>query len=434
MKKLNIAAIFHALFAAGAVASAADADTNSATNAPAASVAVATNTPTEPAEPIPTTGIVLNFHSVPLGTVLNYLSAKAGLVIVSDANLQGTVTVVARNPITTNEVVDLLNNQLSKNNLTAIFEGRTLNIMDSERAKTRSGTPVILNNLGPTNVPINDEIVTEILPVQTLSPEQLIKDLEPLIPKNATVSANEAGSAIIMTAPQRDIHRISQIISDLDSSSISEVEVFALKFADAKSVASELKEVFASADSDVASASRRNSRGGGFGGPFGGGGFPGFGGGGGDNSSTSKNAQTHAIFSSDDQLNAVIASAPPGYMPYITNVIAHIDQASADITVIKVFKLKHADPQEIADELGSLFPSTTSTDQNNRSMGFRFMPPWMQQPSSGSGKSERMKAQSTVIAVADRRIQAVTVTASKDLMDEIKGMITALDEGDSGNM
>jgi hypothetical protein len=121
-------------------------------------------------------------------------------------------------------------------------------------------------------------------------------------------------------------------------------------------------------------------------------------------------------------------------MPYITNVIARIDQASADITVIKVFKLKHADPQEIADELGSLFPSTTSTDQNNRSMGFRFMPPWMQQPSSGSGKSERMKAQSTVIAVADRRIQAVTVTASKDLMDEIKGMITALDEGDSGNM
>ncbi|HEY3915785.1 MAG TPA: secretin N-terminal domain-containing protein [Verrucomicrobiae bacterium] len=436
MKKLNIPTILHALFAAGAVASAADADTNSASNTNAASaVAVATNAPSEPAEPIPTNGIVLNFHSVPLGTVLNYLSAKAGLVIVSDANLQGTVTVVARNPITTNEVVDLLNNQLSKNNLTAVLEGRTLNIMDSERAKTRAGTRVILNTTGPTNVPINDEIVTEILPVQTLSPEQLIKDLEPLIPRTASVSANEAGSAIIMTAPQRDIHRISEIISDLDSSSVSEVEVFVLKFADAKSVASELKEVFASADSDVASASRRNSRGGGFGGPFGGGGFPGFGGGGGgDNSSGTKNAQTHAIFSSDDQLNAVIASAPPSYMRSITNMIARIDQASSEVTAIKVFKLRHADPQEIADELSTMFPSTGSTDQNNRSMGFRFMPPWMQQQPAGNSKSDRMKAQTTVLAVADRRTQSITVTASREMMEEIKGMIAALDEGDTGVM
>ncbi|HEY3915786.1 MAG TPA: secretin N-terminal domain-containing protein, partial [Verrucomicrobiae bacterium] len=353
MKKANIIALLAALLTAGSAAFTADADSNSATNTTAANVPSSTvlADTNMVAEPIPTNGIVLNFHSVPLGTVLNYLSAKAGLVIVSDANLQGTVTVVARNPITTNEVVDLLNNQLSKNDLTAVLEGRTLNIMSSERAKSLSSTPVKQDIGGPAQIPIDDEIVTEILPVQTLSPEQLVKDLESLIPKDATVSANEAGSAIIMTAPQRDIHRISEIISDLDSSSVSDVEVFILKYADAKSVASELKEVFESADSDVARANTRNNfasrmrGGGGFAGMFGGGG------GGGNESNSNdkngKNAQTHAIFSSDDQMNAVIASAPPGYMPYITNVIDELDQPSQDITEIKVFKLKHADPVEI---------------------------------------------------------------------------------------
>jgi type II secretory pathway component GspD/PulD (secretin) len=327
---------------------------------------------------------------------------------------------------------------LSKNNLTAILEGRTLNIMDSERAKSISTTPVKVAS-GPNQIPLNDEIVTEILPVQTLNPEQLVKDLESLIPKNATVNANEAGGAIIMTAPQRDVHRISQIIADLDSSSVSDVEVFILKYADAKSVASELKEVFESADSDVASANRRNSfasrmgRGGG-----GGGGFPGMfggggGGGGGGGSEETKNAQTHAIFSSDDQMNAVIASAPPGYMPYITNVITSLDQPSQDVTEIKVFKLKHADPVEIADELGSLFPNSNNTsDQNNRSMGFRFTPPWMQQQQPSNNKSDRMKMQTSVVAVADRRTESVIVTASKDLMGEIKGMVESLDEGDAG--
>jgi type II secretory pathway component GspD/PulD (secretin) len=251
------------------------------------------------------------------------------------------------------------------------------------------------------------------------------------------VTANEAGSAIIMTASQRDVHRIAEIIGDLDSSSVSDVSVFVLKYADAKSVASELKEVFQSADSDVTRAATRNSfvggrgRGGGGFNPFGG--FGGNGGGGGNNSEESKNSQTHAVFVSDDQMNAVVASAPPSYMSSITNVIAQLDQPSQDVTVIQVFPLTNADPTEIASELGDLFPSSTSSDQNSRNMGFRFAPPWMRGGGgSENNKSERMKAQTTVTAVADRRTESVIVTASKDLMPEIKGMIAQLDQGRAG--
>ncbi len=396
MKTRNIIAIATALFTAALAASAADDDTAAAaTNAPAQPVADTTM----PVEAFPTNGIVLNFHNVPLSAVLNYLSAKAGLVIVSDANLQGAVSVVAKQPIGTNEVVDLLNEQLSNNNLTAVLEGRTLRIMDAERAKTLAGTPVKVDTNGPDSIPVNDVVVTEIMPVQTLNPAQLVKDLDSLIPKNATVTANDAGSAVIMTAPQRDVRRISEIISALDSSSVSDVEVFVLKYADAKSVAAELKEVFQSADSDVTRATTRNNfagrmRGGGGGfNPFGMGG----GGGGGNNTEETKNAQTHAVFVSDDQMNAVVASAPPSYMPYITNVIEQLDRPSQDITEVRVFKLKHADPVEIASELGDLFPSTTSSsDQNNRNMGFRFAPPWMQQRNTGTEQSPRMKQQSSV--------------------------------------
>jgi type II secretory pathway component GspD/PulD (secretin) len=290
---------------------------------------------------------------------------------------------------------------------------------------------------GPNSIANTDEIVTEIMPVITLNPAQLVKDLETLIPSGATVTANDAGSAIIMTAPGKDIHRISEIIADLDSSSVSDVEVFTLKYADAKSVASELKEVFQSADSDVSRASARNNFAGRGGRGFPGGGFNPFGGGGGGggngNSDDTKNSQTHAIFTSDDQMNAVIASAPPSYMPWVSNVIDQLDQPSQDITEIKVVKLKHADPVEIASELADLFPSTTSNDQNNRNMGFRFAPPWMQQNNNaGNGKSDRMKLQTTVQAVADRRTESVIVTASKDEMEQITNMIAQLDEGTAG--
>ena len=119
-------------------------------------------------------------------------------------------------------------------------------------------------------------------------------------------------------------------------------------------------------------------------------------------------------------------------MQMITNIIADLDQPSQDVTVMRVFHLRHADPGEIADELASMFPSTTSNDQNSRTMGMRFMPPFMQMQSSGSSQSQRMKRETTVMAVPDRRTQSVIVSASRDMMEQIKGVVEDLDQGNQG--
>jgi type II secretory pathway component GspD/PulD (secretin) len=454
MKKQHLAVIVAATFTMALLATAAD----DLTNAPATDASV-TNAPPEAAKadqpvaltpvdtaPVPTNGLVLNFHDVPLNAVLTYLSAKAGLIIVSDVNLQGRVTVIAAQPIATNDIVDLLNDQLGKNNFSAMLQGRTLTIMDSERAKTYALTPVKVANQGFTNIPINDEIVTEILPLHTLQAQQLIKDLADLIPRSAIVTANEAGNSILMTGQQKDVRRIDQIVNSLDGTALSDVEVFQMKYADSKAVADELKEVFQSADSDITRASTRNSirtRGGG-GGPFGGGNpmaaMFGGGPGGGGNGGSENNVSTKSVFVADDQMNAVIASAPPGYMLMISNVIDRLDQPSQEVTVMRVFHLNHADPGEIADELTTMFPSgTSSTDQNNRTPGMRFMGGFGgfggfggggQQ--AGNSQSPRMKRELAVSVVPDRRTQSVIVSASKEMMVQIQGVIEDLDQGTQG--
>ena len=52
---------------------------------------------------------------------------------------------------------------------------------------------------------------------------------------------------------------MTKIINDLDGTAFSEVAVSILKYADSKSVAAELKEIFQSADSDVTRANTRNN-------------------------------------------------------------------------------------------------------------------------------------------------------------------------------
>jgi type II secretory pathway component GspD/PulD (secretin) len=297
--------------------------------------------------------------------------------------------------------------------------------MEASRARTNALTPVV-SATDPSKIPVNNEIVTEILPVHTLNPAQLVKDLELLIPGGDTVTANEAGNAVIMTACQKDIHRLASIITALDSTAVAEVNVFALQYADAKSVAAELKELFQSADADVTRAGARLT----IGPRLGristeGGGEP-----------KEKTAPTRAVFVADEQMNAVAASAPPDYMPMIARVAGLLDRPGQDVIDIEVFPLLHADPGEVVDEISSLFAPASGTGNAEapaRPMGFQFGGPGMPQSASRTGtESNRLKRQATVTAVADRRTQSVIVAAAGNAMAQIRKMVARLDEGKLG--
>ena len=241
-----------------------------ATNAPSP---VISDTNTSATAELGTNGLVLNFHEAPLGMVLDYLSQKAGYIVVSDEDMRQKVTLESATPVSKSELRDLLNAVLSKNGYHVTIDGRTITIKGNG-GPTSSDMPVASES-DPDKIPINDTVGTWILGVHSLDPKQLVTDLESVIPSGAKVSANEAGNAIIMTAPSKDVHHFALILKALDSSAVSSVSVFLLKYADAKSVASELKEIFQSADSNVQRANRFNQSatrfrpgGGGFGGGF----------------------------------------------------------------------------------------------------------------------------------------------------------------------
>jgi general secretion pathway protein D len=379
----------------------------------------------------------MNFNNAPIGAVLNYLSDTYGLMITGQTGVRGTVSVIANTPIGYKDAVDLVNNALTRNGYQAVVTGHTLAVMSISDAKKSAGTPVIAN-ANPDEIPQNDTVVTQIIPVQSLNPTQLSRDLQALVPDRDTLTPNEGGNALIMTAPQSDIHRIAEVIKALDSTSVSDVKVFLLRYADSKSVAQELKDIFT--DPNAQQNNVRNfmrMRFGGGGGPFGGGPFGGGGGGGGgaDNNTSSNPIHVNAV--ADEQNNAVLVSAPSGLIESVSNLISQLDVPSEDVTAIRVFHLKHADPTETADELQSLFPDDTSSsnDNSNRGMGFRFFgggPFGGGNRGGGSAQSsDRMKRKGKVLAVADRRTDSVIVTASRDLMSQIASMVDELDRVDA---
>ncbi len=389
-----------------------------------------------PSEPAAEASLRLNFRAAPLEMVLNYLSEAAGFIIVLETEVKGKIDAWSNQPVTQEEALTILNSALSKNGYAALRNGRTLTVVSKETAKKRE-IPVKSGN-NPAAIPKTDEMVTQIIPVNFINAAQLTQNLQPLLPAEASMTANEAGNALVITDTQASIRRITEIIRALDTSGseATVVRVFSLRYADSKQIVTMIKELFPSpADQQNNNNARRGGGGGGGGGPFGGGNPFGGGGGGGGNATaaTSNNRAANAkvVVAADEHSNSVAVRAPDDIMSTIETLINSVDTNVEDVTELRVFRLKYSDPTEMATVLAGLFPDETKSNDNNRGQvrfgGGPFGGFGGNQNTAASSSSDRAKKQGRVITMPDQRTGSIIVSAARDLMPQISQMITQLD-------
>ena len=142
--------------------------------------------------------------------------------------------------------------------------------------------------------------------------------------------------------------------------------------------------------------------------------------------------------------NSIVVTDTQSNIRHLTEIIRAIDNSAEGETEIRVFHLSHASPTDVATELGQIFP-TSGTAGNQSQSPFRFggggggaggggpgqffarMMAANAGGNTGGSQNSRIQKQTQVVAVADQRTSSVIVTASKDLMQEIAGMMEQLD-------
>jgi type II secretory pathway component GspD/PulD (secretin) len=142
--------------------------------------------------------------------------------------------------------------------------------------------------------------------------------------------------------------------------------------------------------------------------------------------------------------NSIVVTDTQSNIRHLTEIIRAIDNSAEGETEIRVFHLSYASPTDVASELSQIFP-TSGTTSGQVQTPFRFgggaggqggggpggffqrMMAANAAGNTGTSQNSRIQKQSQVIAVADQRTSSVVVTASKDLMQEIAGMMTQLD-------
>jgi general secretion pathway protein D len=138
--------------------------------------------------------------------------------------------------------------------------------------------------------------------------------------------------------------------------------------------------------------------------------------------------------------NSIVITDTQANIRHLMEIIKAVDSSAEAETEIRVFRLKYASPTDVAATLAGVFPSGGSggAQTPTRFAGGGGGGPggFFQRMMGGGGggggnnnnaSNDRVKKATQVTAVADARIQAVVVTAPKDLMEQIAGMMASLD-------
>jgi len=140
--------------------------------------------------------------------------------------------------------------------------------------------------------------------------------------------------------------------------------------------------------------------------------------------------------------NSIVITDSQANIRHLCEIIKAIDSSAEASTEIRVFHLQYANPSDVATLLGGVFPSQSSSGNSQTPIRFgggggpggffaRMMGGQGGQGGQGGntsgGSNDRIRKQSQVIAVADMRTSSVVVTAQKDLMEQIAGMIDQID-------
>jgi general secretion pathway protein D len=137
--------------------------------------------------------------------------------------------------------------------------------------------------------------------------------------------------------------------------------------------------------------------------------------------------------------NSIVLTDTQANIRHLVQIIEAIDNSAQGETEIRVFPLKHANPSDVATELGQIFQNNaTGNNQTQAPIRFGgggggggpggfFARMMAANAANNNTQNAAIQKQSQVTAVADARTQSVIVTASKDLMEQIAGMMEQLD-------
>jgi general secretion pathway protein D len=174
--------------------------------------------------------VTLNFVNAEIEAVARTMAAITGRNIVVDPRVKGTINLSTERPVAPQVAYNQFLAALRLSGFTVVDAGGLLKLVPEADAKLQSGAVSAAPVAG-------NQIVTQIFRLNYEPAANLVPILRPLISPNNTINVNPGSNALVITDYADNLQRIGRIISALDVSNATGVEVLPLRHALASDLA-----------------------------------------------------------------------------------------------------------------------------------------------------------------------------------------------------
>ena len=316
--------------------------------------------------------ISVNFDQVDIRIVLKTVGDITGINFVVDDSVHGTVTVMFPTKIRLSNVYKVLESILEVKGYAAVPAGRNL-VKIVPRAEAIKRNLQVRFGSNPLEIPRNDSLVTQIIPLSYANAAEISRIIEPLLATGAQMATYAKTNSIVITDTSSNIHHIAKIIQKLDVK--EQITIFGLNYASAQALSEQIIRIIEK--SRVVSS------------PVG------------RNRSTPQTGTGMKILP-DVRTNSLIVSANAQDTETIERLIMQLDVERPDsASNVHVIYLENAQPKEVAESLTAVLANLRITGA--------------------------LEASQQVQVTADEGTNAVIVAASAQDFKVIAGIIEKLD-------
>lgn len=175
--------------------------------------------------------IMLNLKDADIATVIATVAEMTGKNFIVDPRVKGRVTIISSRPLDASEVYEVFLSVLTVHGFAAIPDRNAIKIVPEVTAKQNPiPTDARSDDAG------RDQYVTWVIQVRNVNASQLVPVLRPLLPQEAHLAAYPGSNVLIVSAGAANVERLAQIISRIDTTGDGEVEMIPLHHASAEEV------------------------------------------------------------------------------------------------------------------------------------------------------------------------------------------------------
>jgi len=244
----------------------------------------------------------LDLRDASLRDFVQIVAQSTGRNFILDDRVQGNVTVVAPNEVSTSAIYEIFLNVLELNRLTIVEGDTTDRIVPIDVARELAP--------GDARARLGGDFETRVIVVRNSPVEEIAEVIRPLLPGEAVLSVVPESGLMILSDRRENFQRISNLVDRLDTPSRNAIETIPLR----NGKAAEMLGVINALSITPQGAS----------------------------------------LSADPRSNALIVSGTPEFRDRVRNVVAELDKPQRSVST-EVVRLNYADAEDLADVIRQSF-------------------------------------------------------------------------------